>query len=76
MVVSPGQVLTLPEPDYQYGVGTLRLRVETVDRTPVLTFDGDNWYRVCGVQLTADGTELGSRQVLVRGSRLGAARNR
>lgn len=71
--VLPGEVLTLPESDYQYGLGPLRLRVERVDRVHVLAFDGENWYQVDGVQITADGKELGRRQVLVRASRLGAA---
>lgn len=71
--VQPGEVLTLTESDYQYGLGPLRLRVEHVDRVHVLTFDGENWYQVFGVQVTADGKELSRRQVLVRGSRVGAA---
>jgi hypothetical protein len=65
-----GQVLTLLEPDYQYGVGPLRLRVERVDLAHPLPYEGEDWYPVEGVQVSADGTELGMRQVLVRGSRL------
>ena len=65
-----GDVLTLLEPDYQYGVGPLRLRVECVDRAHPMVYEGENWYPVNGVQLSADGKELARRQVLVRGSRL------
>ena len=65
-----GDVLTLLEPDYQYGVGPLRLRVECVDRAHPMVYEGENWYPVSGVQLSVDGTELATRQVLVRGSRL------
>lgn len=65
-----GDVLALAEPDYQYGVGPLRLRVESVDRAHPIVSEGEYWYPVDGVRLSADGTELGRRQVLVRGSRL------
>ena len=76
MTVLPGEIITLPESDYQFGLGTLRLRVERVDWARVLTYNGENWYQVCGVQVTADGKELHTRQVLVRGSRLNAADKR
>ena len=65
----PGE-LTLLEPDYQYGIGPLRLRLECVDWSGRMFYEGEYWYPVDGVQLDADGTELGRRQVLVRGSRL------
>ncbi len=70
VTAQPGDLLTLPEPDYQYGVGPLRLRVELVDRAHPMVYEGENWYPVDGVQLSSDGKELGSRHVLVRGSRL------
>ena len=63
-------MLTLLEPDYQYGVGPLRIRIECVDRAHPMVYEGENWYPVRCVQLAADGTELGRREVLVRGSRL------
>jgi hypothetical protein len=58
------------EPDYQYGVGPLRLRVERIDRANPTHYDGEDWYRVEGVQVSATGAELGRRHVLVRGRRL------
>lgn len=65
-----GDIITLLEPDYQYGVGPLRLRVECVDKARPIVYEGEYWYPVDGVQLGADGTEMRRRQVLVRGSRL------
>lgn len=73
MTVMPGQIITLSESDYQFGVGTLRLRVVRVEWACVVTYNGENWYQVYGVQVAADGSPLRTRQVLVRGSRLGAA---
>jgi hypothetical protein len=69
-MTAAGKVMSIAEPDYQYGVGALRLRVERVDRTNPVRYDGENWYRVEGVQLSASGTEIGPRTVLVRGRRL------
>jgi hypothetical protein len=65
-----GPVLTFLEPDYLYGVGPLKLRVDRVDRRHPIAFDGDNWYAVDGVQIGWDGDEVGRRHVLVRGRRL------
>ncbi len=65
-----GHVLTLAEPDYRYGVGPLRLRVERVDRRHPTTYEGETWFPVEGVQLRADGAELRHRAVLVRAARL------
>jgi hypothetical protein len=70
MAALEGKVVIFPEPDYQYGCGPLRLRVERVDRTHPARYDGENWYPVEGVQLDAVGHELGRRNVLVRGRRL------
>ena len=72
----PGQIINLPESDYQFGVGTLRLRVERVEWARVFSYNGENWYQVYGVQVAADGSALRTRQVLVRGSRLGPADKR
>ena len=65
-----GHVLTLAEPDYRYGVGPLRLRVERVDRRNPTTYEGEVWLPVEGVQLRADGAELRHRAVLVKAARL------
>ena len=72
MAASVGPVRTFLEPDYQYGVGPLRLRVERVDRAHPVLYDGENWYPVEGVRISANGDELGRRHVLVRGRRLTA----
>lgn len=63
-------VLVLEEADYQYGVGQLRIRIVHVDRSDPVTYDGEHWFRVSGVQVGADGTDYKHRQVLVRGRRL------
>ena len=70
MAALEGKVMIFPEPDYQYGLGPLRLRVERVDRTHPAHYDGEKWYPVEGVQLDAAGHELGRRNILVRGRRL------
>jgi hypothetical protein len=66
-------VLSLAEPDYQYGRGILRLRIESVDRTNPVRYENEPWVWVEGMQLTADGTEIGHRRVLVRARRLPVA---
>jgi hypothetical protein len=70
MPASAGKVIVIGEPDYCYGRGELRLRVERVDRGNPVRYDGENWYHVEGIQLGTTGVELGRRQVLVRGRRL------
>jgi len=65
-----GNVLTLAEADYRYGVGPLRIRVERVDRNHPATYEGEVWYPVEGVQLRSDGAELRRREVLVKAARL------
>jgi hypothetical protein len=70
MTASAGQTLLIAERDYMYGVGDLRLRVETVDRTHPVAYDGEPWYRVIGIEVRRDGLELGRRDVLVRGRTL------
>ena len=76
MTAPTGRVLTFAEPDYQYGAGPLKLRVEHIDRANPVRYDGENWYRVDGVQISGNGAELGRRQVLVRGRRLPSAPHR
>ncbi|MGI5240311.1 hypothetical protein [Dactylosporangium sp. CA-139066] len=66
-------VLTLPEQDYLYGSGPLRLRVEHVDVDRPFAYDGEDWYGVSGVQLDHAGADLHAVQVLVRGRRIPAA---
>jgi hypothetical protein len=71
--MSAGYVVVLLEPDYAYGTGQLRLRVEHVDRAHPVDYHGDTWFQVQGVQLSIAGAELGRREVLVRSRRLPAA---
>lgn len=70
MPTQRGRIITIPEQDYQYGVGPLRMRLESVDFAHPLPCEGEDWYPVDGVQIGADGTELRRRHVVVRGSRL------
>ena len=63
-------VLLLDERDYQYGRGPLRIRIDHVDRANPISYDGETWFHVTGVQITRDGAAAGPRQVLVRGRRL------
>jgi hypothetical protein len=65
-----GPVAVFAEADYCYGFGPLRLRIQHIDRTTPVWYDGENWYQVEGVEVDANGREFGHRQVLVRGSRL------
>ncbi len=65
-----GQASVFAEPDYCYGSGPLTLRVEHVGWDKAVLYDGEEWYPVEGVEIARDGTELGRRQVLVRGRRL------
>ena len=63
-------VLLLDEADCQYGVGRLRIRIEHVDRANPVSYDGEPWFRVTGVQIGGTGAEVSPRQILVRGRRL------
>jgi hypothetical protein len=58
------------ESDYCFGTGALAIRVDRVDWNRPVERDGENWYEVEGVEMTADGREIGRRQALVRGRRL------
>jgi hypothetical protein len=62
--VQPGDVLTIPEAHYLYGLGDLVLRVTEVGAVQRLP-DGQ-WLRLRGVQVAWDGTEARERDVLVR----------
>jgi hypothetical protein len=62
-------VVVLGERDYRFGVGNVRLRIDWANP---MTFDGEPWYPVVGVQLRQDGTEIGRRELPVHGRRLPA----
>jgi hypothetical protein len=59
MAVAAGKLITIQDADYVYGTGDLRLRAKRVDRTNPVTYLGEIWFRVEGVQLTASGAEIG-----------------
>ena len=67
-------VSLFPESDYRFGAGPLRMRVERIDWNRPVRYDDDNWYEVDGVEVTADGREIGRRQALVRARSLSALR--
>ncbi len=58
--------LQVAEADYRYGTGTLRMRVERIDRSGEVELDGDVWLPVHGIRLRSNGTEVGEVQVFVR----------
>jgi hypothetical protein len=62
------------EADCCYGVGSVTMRIEHVDRANPVNYDGANWYQVVGMQLNHNGTERGHRSLLVRVTRLPTAR--
>jgi hypothetical protein len=65
-----GTTVELLEPDYLFGAGLLRLRIEHIDVAERVRYDGDDWVAVEGVELSAAGRERGRRRVLVRARRL------
>jgi hypothetical protein len=65
-----GRVVTFSERDYQYGTGSLQLRVEHVDPTHPFVDRGERWYWVEGIQVSNSGMDLRPRTVLVRGRHL------
>ncbi len=71
MTAQSQRVGVFAEADYRYGTGPLRLKVDRIDWAAPVTFEGEYWYRVEGVEVYRNGRERGRRQVLVRGSRLG-----
>lgn len=68
--VKLGDVISVAEPDYQYGTGHLILRITTIGGTRRFP-DGD-WLDLDGLQLRADGTQIDQRprHVAVRTSAL------
>jgi hypothetical protein len=69
-------VTEFAESDYCYGTGPLLMRVEHIDWSRPVLYDNENFYQVDGVEMAADGREIGHRQALVRGRRLAANRAR
>jgi hypothetical protein len=67
-------VWTFAEADYRFGAGTLRMTVDHVDWASPVQQDGEMWYEVAGVELSADGRVVGPRRTMVRASRLTALR--
>jgi hypothetical protein len=67
-------LVAIAEPDYQYGLGVLYLRIEKVDRANPVPYENEPWLWVEGMQVTAKGVEIGHRRVLVRARRLPPAR--
>jgi hypothetical protein len=70
MAASSARVIVLAEQDYCYGGGPLTLRIGRVDYAHPVSYDGDVFYRVRGVQLSGTGAEIVDRDVLVRARRL------
>jgi hypothetical protein len=68
-LAQPGDIVTIREPDYCYGLGELRLRVTVVGGgSPV--HEGAEWVQIVGAELNKDGSERGERRALVRVSAL------
>ena len=67
-------VYAFDEADYRFGEGTLRMTVDRVDWSSPVQQDGETWYEVAGIELSADGRVVGPRRTMVRGSRLSALR--
>ena len=63
-------VLVLAEADYLYGAGRLILRVEHIDRSHPIDYDGAQWFPVRGTEIAATGLEMGKRETIVRAKRL------
>lgn len=51
--VSPGDVVQLSEPDYQYGIGALRLRITRV-RLDLSTWYDGHWVWLEGIEIRLD----------------------
>jgi hypothetical protein len=67
-----GRVLELAENDYRYGAGTLKIKVERVDRDHPVRSDGEDWYPIDGIRIGYNGVELDRQLVLVRARRIPA----
>jgi hypothetical protein len=68
-----GTILTIREPDYMYGSGTLRVRVvEWGDGRPIV--DGAEWIFLTATALGLDDREIGPATIHVRAKALAAAK--
>jgi hypothetical protein len=67
-------VWTFAEADYRFGVGPLHMTVDHVDWGSPVQQDGEVWFEVAGIEVSADGRVVGPRRTLVRASRLSALR--
>ena len=65
-----GEVLVLAEADYLYGAGRLILRVEQIDRAHPIEYDGEPWFPVRGIEISANGYDIVERETMVRAKRL------
>ena len=68
------RVWILAETDYRFGAGDLHMTVESVDWASPQFHEGEAWYLVRGVELTADGRVVGPRQTMIKSSRLRSVR--
>lgn len=68
--VELGEVISVPEADYMYGVGTLTLKVTAIG--DVVRHGGADWVALRGIQLRAGTTVPGERFALVRVTALAA----
>ena len=69
-VVGQGDVLVVDEADYCYGIGPLTLRVDRVEWSKPIPYEGDTWLEVQGTVIDRAGREGARRTVLVRASLL------
>jgi hypothetical protein len=66
------RVWIFAEADYLFGSGPLHLIVEKVDWSTPRTHDGQTWFDVTGIEVSADGRVIGPREAMVRATRLRA----
>jgi hypothetical protein len=64
-LVRVGDVIDVPEADYCYGRGRLRMRVTAVEQNAV-PVEQLEWVRLCGVPIYERGNEGDEREALVR----------
>jgi hypothetical protein len=70
--VPPWPAQVFEETDYCYGIGPLVIRVDRVEWTKPVPYEGDTWLEVEGVVVDPAGRTGARRQVLVRAERLAA----
>ena len=71
-LVRLGEVLQFQEPDYQFGVGPLTLRVTHVANTS----SDPEWIELRGMQISTLGHDVTQRTVLVRRTAIEGARKK